>query len=99
MFLWRRSSWISRKSFPTLIEEDRGSAVAQPVGGDLPHSKRSARRPEPQIERPIGNLRGAGSWLPAESPSRRRSLCLRGILGRRSPLEALPLEERRTQPS
>jgi hypothetical protein len=38
-----------------VIKEDRGRAVAQPVGGDLPED--SARCPEPQVEHTVGERR------------------------------------------
>ena len=38
-----------------VVEQDCGCGVAQPVGGNLPHPDRSARRTQPQIKRTVGN--------------------------------------------
>jgi len=40
-----------------VVEQDRGRAVAQPVGGDLPHPERIACRSEPEVERAVGERR------------------------------------------
>ena len=42
---------------PHVIKRDRGRAMAQPMGGDLPTPERSTRCPEPQVERAVGKRR------------------------------------------
>jgi hypothetical protein len=73
--------------------------VAIRVGGDLPHPKRSACCPQPQIESPVGKRRAR--------ISRKHKLRGREVNPARSQdaaafkalLDALPLKERRTQAS
>jgi hypothetical protein len=83
-----------------VVEEDRGCAVAQPVGCNLPHAECPARGAQPQVESaPLEN--GAPEYpantncdpanaIPSgkSNPPRFRGL-----------LNILPLEERRTQAS
>jgi hypothetical protein len=56
MFLWRRSSWISRRSFPTWLRRIVAAEWRSPWAVISP-PKRSASGPEPQIERAIGERR------------------------------------------
>ena len=38
-----------------VVEQNGGRAMPQPMGCDLPHPNRSARRPEPKVESPVEN--------------------------------------------
>jgi hypothetical protein len=82
-----------------LVEEDCCRAVAQSMGCDLPQPERSARRPQPQIERAVGERRAR---IPCKHKLRRRE---GDSAGSQDPaafkflLEGLPLEERCTQAS
>jgi hypothetical protein len=81
-----------------VIEEDCGRSVAQPMGCNLPHPDRSARRPQPQVKRAVRKWRAGIS----------RKHKLRGSKGEPSKshdaprfkalLNILPLKKRRTQP-
>ena len=85
--------------FPQVVKQDRGRAVAQPVGCELPYPERPASGSQPQVERAIGKRLAR---IPCKHKLRRRE---GDSAGSHDPaafkflLEGLPLEERCTQAS